>query len=344
MKIKKLLPLQLKCYFKYLLGNKKSWKDFVENIDINKTKIVVALAADYGNLGDVAITLAQEDFLQKNFPEYQIIDFPIAMTYTHMKSLKAIVNEDDIITLVGGGNMGDLYDDIEACRQFVIHQFPKNKIISFPQTICFESEFKLNRCIRSYSSHLKLTLVARETFSYELMKQYFKKAEILLTPDIVLSMKRSKNLVKREGMYAILRDDKESILIEHKKTQFKEMLVNKYGAKFIDTVIKTDRMPLKTRCDKLESLLSVIERSSIIVTNRLHGMIFCAITSTPCIVLPIKGNKITGVMEWISNLNFIKYCPNYDMEKIEQLIVEVSNCTPGHLELNDEFKPLLRSI
>lgn len=344
MKVKKRLPLQLKCYFKYLLGNKKSWKDFVEHIDKNKRKIVVALAADYGNLGDVAITLAQEDFLRKNFPEYQIIDFPIAMTYTHMKSLKKIVKEDDIITLVGGGNMGDLYDDIEGCRQFVIHQFPKNKIISFPQTICFENETKLNRCIRSYSSHQRLTLVARESFSYELMKQYFKKAEILLTPDIVLSMKRSESFVKREGMYVILRDDKESVLTENVKIQLEEMLVKEYGAKFIDTVIETDRMPLRTRCDRLESLLTVIERSSIIITNRLHGMIFCAITGTPCIVLPIKGNKITGVMEWISNLNFIKYCSNYDMEEIQQMIVDVSNCAPNHLELNDKFKPLLRSI
>lgn len=174
MSIKKIIPFQLKCYVKYLLGNKECWKDYIDDVS-NKKKVIVALAADYGNLGDVAITLAQEQFLQKIFPEAEIIDFPIAMTFTHMKSLKSIVNESDIITIVGGGNMGDLYPDIEYFRQFVIKQFPKNKIISFPQTIQFKNEKNLKKCVNVYSKHRNLTLVAREKYSFDIMKENFKK-------------------------------------------------------------------------------------------------------------------------------------------------------------------------
>ena len=42
-----------------------------------KKKCLVFLAADYGNLGDVAITFAQERFLARHFPDYEIVDVPI---------------------------------------------------------------------------------------------------------------------------------------------------------------------------------------------------------------------------------------------------------------------------
>ncbi len=342
--IKNVIPLQLKCYFRCLISNKSSWKDFVEHIDENKRKIVVALAADYGNLGDVAITIAQEEFLRKNFPEYQIIDFPIAMTYTHMKSLKAVIKEDDIITLVGGGNMGDLYSDIEACRQFVIKQFPKNRIVSFPQTIFFEKQENLEKCVRVYSKHPKLTIAARELFSYTIMNDNFNKANILLTPDIVLSMKPELEECVRDKILLIIRNDKEGILSEPMREKIIEALKNTYNAETFDTVIKTDRMSVKERQDRLRTLLMRINSSSVVVTNRLHGMIFCAITGTPCVVLPIKGDKIKGVLQLVGELNYIKYCPSYDLEVIQQTVAEVQKSIPNMLNLDVQFEPLLKAI
>ena len=43
----------------------------------------------------------------------------------------------------------------------------------------------------------------------------------------------------------------------------------------------------------------------MVITDRLHCMIFSAITSTPCIVIDNYTNKISGVYKWISNYNYL---------------------------------------
>lgn len=36
-------------------------------------------------------------------------------------------------------------------------------------------------------------------------------------------------------------------------------------------------------------------------------MIFCAITSTPCIVINSKSHKIKGCYKWLKHLDYIKF-------------------------------------
>lgn len=92
--------LRMKLYLKYLMSRST---DFYFDFKESKQKVFVTLAADYGNLGDVAITYAQTKFLQSKFPEADIIDFPISKTFEYIKSLIKIVKSTDIITIVGGG-------------------------------------------------------------------------------------------------------------------------------------------------------------------------------------------------------------------------------------------------
>lgn len=75
----------MKLYGKYLTSKKTNE---YSNLDKSKQKIVVALAADYGNLGDVAITFAQTQFLKKQFPEAEVIDFPISKTFRSHEIIK----------------------------------------------------------------------------------------------------------------------------------------------------------------------------------------------------------------------------------------------------------------
>ena len=50
----------------------------------------------------------------------------------------------------------------------------------------------------------------------------------------------------------------------------------------------------------------------MVITDRLHGMIFCAITETNCIVLDSKSPKLRGCYEWISHLGYIRFVSNTD--------------------------------
>src|SRR5690625_1521342 len=159
-------------------------------IDANRNQAYIFLAADYGNLGDVAITYAQTKFLNQH-SDCQVIEIPISQSLEGLYFVKKHIKPGDIVTTVGGGNMGDMYDQIEYIRQLVFKWFPKNKIISFPQTLDFaktpEGQKALKVAQKVYNAHPDLYLIAREQTSFRTMKRDFPKANVLTTPDIVLS-------------------------------------------------------------------------------------------------------------------------------------------------------------
>ena len=55
------------------------------------------------------------------------------------------------------------------------------------------------------------------------------------------------------------------------------------------------------------------------VTDRLHGMIFAALTKTPCIVVPNSNYKIKGIYEWLKGLNYISFLEDMDCFEDEVL-------------------------
>ena len=81
----------IKCIIYGILNNKV----LNSKITKNDKKIFVYLSGFYQNLGDMAITYSQEQFLKKNFPEYKIIMVPSVDTYTTIRWVKSIVNNDD---------------------------------------------------------------------------------------------------------------------------------------------------------------------------------------------------------------------------------------------------------
>jgi pyruvyl transferase EpsI len=78
------------------------------------------LAADYRNIGDAAITYAQVDVLKESFPDFNVVEIPLRKSYSTLLALKIVTNKKDVITIIGGGNMGDFYFGIEEIRQLII--------------------------------------------------------------------------------------------------------------------------------------------------------------------------------------------------------------------------------
>ena len=341
MNLKSHIPLEIKMYLKSkLLSNKHKFDSFK-----GKKKIIITLAADYGNIGDVAITIAQRMWLEDNFPGYEIVDFLISETVENLKSLKSVVEKDDIITTIGGGNITDLYWGIELCRQMIIKEFPHNKIISFPQTVFINDENKLKKVVSVYSKHKDLTLVAREKITYDIFKNNFKNNKILLTPDIVLYLKcdRLKHYTKpakREGISLLIRNDKEGVLPKDEREAFVNCFKER-DVKIYDTLIPTDGLKEPEGRDKAVSVfLEKIASSEVVVTNRLHAMILSSVTGTPCIVLPINNHKIMGVLEWLKDLNYVKYLDSYDIDKVNEYIEEFKTITPNKLDLDTKFQKM----
>lgn len=345
--IKKKLPLRFKMKMKYFSSQVRD----LGYSTASKPRIFVMLAADYGNLGDVAITYAQTKFLSDNFEDYDVIDFPISKTVTHLKSLKKVIKSDDIITIVGGGNTGDLYDGIEYCRQLIIKNFHNNKIVSFPQTINYSSSKMGKRRLafskKIYGNHPDLTLVARERRSYNKYKHYYPKCKVVFTPDIVLSYAH-KPKSNRSGALFCMRNDKEKLFDSNKISEIENMVSSFQNIEYRDTHVDKDQMSITEREVELDKIWSAFASKKLVVTDRLHGMIFAVITGTPCIAFDNTTKKVSGVYnEWLSSNNKVHVIENYNQKEFQEkvnklLVLEDSEMT--YQAMYDEFSELIESI
>ena len=72
----------------------------------------------------------------------------------------------------------------------------------------------------------------------------------------------------------------------------------------------------------LEDYLNKLSRARFAITDRLHGMILCYITNTPCFVFDINNPKIRSTYDtWLTEQNFIKMITQSDfLESLKQFL------------------------
>ena len=338
--LKKIIPLEWKIK-SYLFGYQfKKIENFPFKFS-NKThkRVFIFLAADYGNLGDVAITYAQHAFLKQNFPDFLVTEIPISKTLQGIALLKKTINNNDIITTVGGGNMGNLYPMIELNRQMVIKNFPKNKIISFPQTIDFNDspsgKKALKRAIRVYSKHKNLILLAREQKSFDFFNANFCHNKILLAPDIVLTLDKTNPQKERSGAVICLRNDKEKKLSSEEENRLQK-IINANFKKTItrDTHIGGENLSLLKRVKALRDIWDDFKGAEIVITDRLHGMIFCYITGTPVLVFLNNNHKVKSSYHWIKTTPHVRLIDEFSIENIQTAINELK-CISNEIVLEN---------
>lgn len=324
--LKKQIPLRYKISTLLFFYKMKSLDKFsFKNPKQSNKRIFIFLAADYGNLGDVAITYAQHKFLSQQFKDFVVTEIPISKTIEGIAFVKKILAKDDIITTVGGGNMGDLYPLIEEFRQTVIDSFHDNLVISFPQTIDFEKTPKgqkaLEVAVNRYSKHPNLILLAREQKTYDFFTKNFKKNKAILVPDIVLTLDKILPAKQRKGVIVCLRDDKEKKLSIEEENKLSKIIDANFDSKTIrDTHIGGEFLPLYNRVKALHSIWSDFKGAEMVITDRLHGMIFCYITNTPAIVFLNNNHKIKSSFNWIKKAKHIHLMEDFHEEKIKESI------------------------
>ena len=330
-KIKRYIPISIKRKINLLFTFSKNnkWEQLISK---NKINIFIFLSGFYQNLGDMAITYAQSKFLKEIYPEATIILIPSLETYTATKMIQKLISKDDIITITGGGNMSDLYQSLEDARLHVLKSFPNNKIICFPQTISYSNTKKgVKRKKIScsvYNQHQNLFLFAREKESYEKMKVFFPNINVECCPDIVLYLNKLLPKMERNFITCCLRNDKEKNISDTFKEKILDYLRKKsLNIKCIDTVNVDIKDCVPERYEEaLEQFWLIIKESRLVITDRLHCMIFCIITGTPCIVLDNSNHKIKGVYEtWLQNISYVKLISENNFKDIIQKVDELLN-------------------
>jgi len=337
--VSSIIPSRMMHKRKYHKDYERGYNETKHLYEINKDKnhIFIIGTPHHGNLGDQAIAYAENKILEDNFKDHTIIEICTVDIMNHLKSLKENVKKDDVFVLHGGGNLGDEYYWEEEARRNIISGFKDNKIILFPQSIYFKDtengkkEFEKTKMI--YNEHKNFTIIARENTSYNVMKKAFPNNNVILTPDIVMYLNKTSPKFDRAGALLSLRKDREGVLSQAQKDEIKNEV-----RKNFDDIIITDTVAECMSHDNqvLEYMINVNQREKqlnkkwdqfkkveLVITDRLHGMVFCAITSTPCIVIANYNHKVKDTYEWLKDLNYIRFVNNVD--EIPELIKELKN-------------------
>ena len=283
--------------------------------------IFLVMTPDYNNLGDYAILVAETTLFQAAQINY------IPLTISKIKQLRwnnqlSILNGFPI-AVQGGGNLGTLWFGTENLIREIVKHNPRSPIFLLPNTLYYEStdwgkeQFELSQKI--YNAHKHLTMYAREKISFQIMSQVYQ--NVKLVPDMVMMLNKCSSETERNGCILCLRTD-----IERTRTEEQDLLIRQKATELFGIAISTTDMFVSenfslSQQDKfLQAKLDQFSAAELVITDRLHGMIFCAITGTPCIVIDSKSPKLRGCYEWIKHLDYIRF-----VDDISQITSEYSN-------------------
>lgn len=336
-KASKLLPLSFKIWLITILKKRKLMLN-------SKNHAFIFLAADYGNIGDIAISAAQKLYLEDLLTDYEVISIPISQTRFVLSSVKKQIKAGDIVTIIGGGNMGGTYPDIEKLRQLVIKSFPSNRIVCFPQTLDWNDSTKSKRAlktiVKTYAKHPDIHVFARESVTEKKLVELFRRynnVNIGLVPDIVMSA-TAESLKTRDcseplGILRCLRDDKE-VALSPGQYAIVDKALNDTGYKIekTDTHAGGSQLDEKYCAKLLTDKLSQFRASKLVVTDRLHGMILSLLSGTPCLVLPNSNHKIRQTqLDWLHNHPRLIFLELDQIDSIDESIKELLSVPKGAL-------------
>lgn len=337
------------CYIKTHLYNKIYKYNLIKNLKKGEKRFILVGSPLHGNLGDHAITLAEKKYLNDNFKNMKIIEIPSVYFKKFKPTIKKYIKKEDIICIQGGGFFGSLWTYDADVIYETVRAFATNHIIIMPQTIFYENtefgykQFEFSKEL--LNRHKNLCICTRENISYDLARKNYTN-NIILVPDIVLYLYGKIPIASkdRQGVLLCFRNDKEKNLSDD-STKY---IINKLrfedgGLKYTDTVVEYNIYE-KNRDIEIQKKLEEFASAKLVITDRLHGMIFSAITRTPCIVMENNNYKIKGVYDWIKDTSNIKLLS--DIEEFDNIYNEL-NENKERLDLSEihkEFAPLTKYI
>lgn len=291
-------------------------------------RVILTATPEHGNLGDQAIVYAERQLLAHCMPNDNVVEIPNSVYLKYRQQIQQFVRPQDLIVIDGGGNMGTLWTNEDDKIADIIFRFRENKIIIFPQTCYYgdNSEMRLERNRDIYANAPRLTLTFRDKASFDFARANFPDNRCEYLPDIVISVKDAPRKKVRKGVLLCFRRDHEKVIEENTVEEIKSYLRNS-GISYAetDTVIRRG-VSARSRNMALHSKWLHFGSAGLVVTDRLHGMIFAAITGTPCIAMDNISRKVSGVYAWIKELPYIRV-----LDKTSDIVESITDmyCTEG---------------
>lgn len=304
---------------------------------------------DYNNLGDQSIAEEERAFLQNVFPEREVMEVSVQELVSGKYARLEEIGSTQAVFLQGGGNIGTLWPKEENVRRKVINTLNDNRVVIFPQSIWFSGDEKgaeaLRKAEETYKGN-KILLCCRDIISYRFAQEHFACRSILV-PDMVLWESRTKgNQRERFGAMTLLRQDIERKLSDEDQAVIESILTERFRSiDSFDTVLRKGKVTRENRTEKIDDLICRISGAECVVTDRLHGMILCAVTGTPCVALGNSYHKVEAFYGWLKSLGYIRFIHRTD--ELADAVDEVCSCTERiypENEMREQFGELIRSI
>lgn len=282
-------------------------------------KIILVGTSEHSNIGDAAITFGEYEFIRKYFSDYHLIEVSTYEFSDTLPYLENIINNDDLIFLQGGGNLGNKFQTEENVRRVIIENFPNNKIVILPQTIYFTDDDELETSKRIYNSHTNLTIFTRGQISLEFAKKNFTNAKCYESLDSALNLNFNFGY-ERNGIICCLRDLNDESGLDKKTYDdiFKTIKSFDKNYSFTNNLWVSDIKKNQRNYVVYEQLKS-FSKHKLVVTDRLHGLIFSLITNTPCIVISAYNYKLKEFTDMLKTNKSIIFIDK-DISKLSENI------------------------
>lgn len=317
---------------------KKKIFDALEGV-IDRDYVLLDLP-NHRNIGDQLIYIGETDFLQD-------------VTYNCVvKSSFTFENDtfkDEMILLHGGGNFGDLYSTHQNYREKIIHEYPNNKILIFPQSLHFDDEDRMQDSLKIYNNHNDLTVCARDQFTYDILIKYCPNNNILLVPDMAFcSSYRINNDKENDKVLYLKRKDGElknsnnfnfnfpvdeldwptynDSIIEllHRKFNNLDNRISKTVYRLITRSSVFGVFCLRNEEDYANIGVDFLSKYNFVITTRLHGHILSILLGVPSIIIDNSyGKNKRFYFSWLQD-EPLSYFANSE-EEANELFLSLSN-------------------
>ena len=274
------------------------------------------------NIGDTLIWQGEMDFL-KSLP-YKCKGIHSLDTFTYPS-----IDKDCIILFHGGGNFGDLWSKHHNFKLSVVEHYKDNQFIFLPQTVYFERLENMQKSANILSKYKNVTICARDSISYEILKKNFKN-NILLVPDMAFCMDMAKWEMTNEDNKPLLlkRIDKElknsELLTELQQivgievTDWPTMMKRDIPTKLLEKMkFKLRRLPwiinlycmFYYRPHLIKTGVNLLMQHSTIYSTRLHAAILSILLDKPEIYFidNSDGKNKSFYDTWLSDCDQIHF-------------------------------------
>lgn len=295
-----------------------------------QSKIILFGTPAHGNLGDQAIAISELDFLHNIAENRPVIEIPMPLFKTHRKYLKKYIGCSDTIIVSGGGWMGNLWIHNEITIREIVSDYKKNKIVIFPQTLYYTDDeygkITISDTKKIFAQHSNLILTVRDLRSYECAKKQLglkNEKNLFFCPDMVvygtLAQILEKNNTNNLALICLRNDIEKKCNVD----SIKESLANAGYVCVETTTVLNKLVSIRERLQIVSNKIKEFQSASIVITDRLHAMLFALLAGTPCIAFDNATGKVFGVGEYLKNSGMPVYLTDHlDVSIIDEMLLK----------------------